>query len=58
MTAPLADERGLLRQAMEAGAAVTLGTPTGIAESDRKQMFEADVVGGKTARELAENFGL
>ena len=58
MSAPLADEGGLLRQAMKARAAVTLRAPTGIAASDCEQMFQADVVGGKTARELAENFGL
>ena len=58
MTAPLTDEGRLPRQTMEARAAMTFRATTRIADSDREQMLQTDVVGRKSPRELPENFGL
>ena len=58
MTAPLTDEGGLLRQTMEARAAMTLWTAGRIAEPDGEKMLQADVIGRKSPRELTENLGL
>jgi len=58
MAAPLTNECRLFRQAMQLRAAMTFRTARWIAESDVEQVRQADVVGGKTACELAENLGL